>query len=412
MRRLLLYILFLLLPLSLCAQTAVTSSDTVVLQAFKDNDIPITYNNKIKLLPGGKEKFEDLFANIKKAKHHIHLEYFNFRNDSIATILFTLLAEKVKEGVEVRALFDAFGNISNNRPLRNKHLKQMRERGIEIVKFDPIRFPYLNHILHRDHRKIVVIDGKIGYTGGINIADYYVDGLPGIGEWRDFHIRIKGSAVKNLQAIFLKIWNKETKQHIGGPEYFPNPETIPQEERVTLAIVDREPRVTPKAIRKAYSTSILAAEKKIQIVNPYFLPTRSVRKAIHKAIENGTEVEIIIPYRSDIPFTPAASLFSANRLRKRGAQIYLYNQGFHHAKVMMVDNKFCTVGTANLDSRSLRYDYETNAFIFDDKITKELFDLFQEDKTKSILLDKDFWDSRTGWQKFVGWFAHLLTPFL
>ena len=110
--------------------------------------------------------------------------------------------------------------------------------------------------------------------------------------------------------------------------------------------------------------------------------------------------------------SPAASLFSANRLRKRGAQIYLYNQGFHHAKVMMVDNKFCTVGTANLDSRSLRYDYETNAFIFDDKITKELFDLFQEDKTKSILLDKDFWDSRTGWQKFVGWFAHLLTPFL
>ena len=410
MRRLFLSIL-LLLPLWLYAQTT-TSSDTLVLQTFAENKIPITHNNRIKLLPGGKEKFQDLFAAIKKAKHHIHLEYFNFRNDSIATILFTLLAERVKEGVEVRALFDAFGNISNNRPLKNKHLKQMREIGIEIVKFDPIRFPYLNHILHRDHRKIVVIDGVIGYTGGINIADYYVDGLPGIGEWRDFHIRIEGSAVKNLQAIFLKIWNKQTKQHIGGPQYFPNPENIPQEERVTLAIVDREPRVTPKAIRKAYSTSILAAENKIQIVNPYFLPTRSVRKAIHQAIESGTKVEIIIPYRSDIPFTPAASLYSANRLRKRGAQIYLYNQGFHHAKVMMVDNKFCTVGTANLDSRSLRYDYETNAFIFNNEVTQELFHLFQEDKTKSIPLDKEFWESRTGWQKFVGWFAHLLTPFL
>lgn len=411
MRRYLISIV-LLLPFWLFAQEANLASDTLVIDAFTKDNIPITHNNKIKLLPGAKEKFEDLFAAIKEAKHHVHLEYFNFRNDSIATELFNLLAQKVEEGVEVRALFDAFGNLSNNQPLKKRHIKKIRSTGVEIVKFDPIRFPYINHIIHRDHRKIVVVDGKIGYTGGINIADYYINGLEDIGEWRDFHIRIDGSAVKYLQKIFLTIWNKETKQHIGGPLYFPNPETIAEEQRVTLAIVDREPKVTPKSIRKAYSTSILAAENKIQIVNPYFLPTRSVKKAIHQAIKKGTEIEIIIPLKSDIPFTPAASLYAANKLRKKGANVYLYNEGFHHAKVMMVDDRFCTVGTANLDSRSLRYDYETNAFIFNNKITKDLSNLFEEDKTKSVPLDSQFWKSRTGWQKFVGWFAHLFTPFL
>lgn len=129
----------------------------------------------------GREKFTDLFEAIRHARHHIHLEYFNFRNDSIANSLFDLLAEKVKEGVEVRAMFDAFGNWSNNQPLKKHHLQAIKARGIEIVKFDPITFPYINHAMHRDHRKIVVIDGKTGYTGGMNIADYYINGLPKIG---------------------------------------------------------------------------------------------------------------------------------------------------------------------------------------------------------------------------------------
>lgn len=139
-------------------------SDQMVLNFLQESGIPITHGNKVKLLKSGREKFEDLFEAIRGAKHHIHLEYFNFRNDSIANALFDLLAEKVKEGVEVRALFDAFGNWSNNKPLKKRHLKAIRERGIEIVKFDPFKFPYINHAAHRDHRKIVVIDGKIGYT--------------------------------------------------------------------------------------------------------------------------------------------------------------------------------------------------------------------------------------------------------
>ena len=174
------------------------TSDSLVLNFLKESGIPISDNNKVKLLKSGREKFIDLFETIREAKHHVHLEYFNFRNDSIANALFDLLAEKVKEGVEVRAMFDAFGNWSNNKPLKKRHLKKIRERGIEIVKFDPFAFPYINHAAHRDHRKIAVIDGKVAYTGGMNIADYYINGLPKIGTWRDMHMRIEGDAVNEI----------------------------------------------------------------------------------------------------------------------------------------------------------------------------------------------------------------------
>ena len=374
--------------------------------------IPVTYNNKVELLMTGHDKFVDLFETIRHARHHIHLEYFNFRNDSIANALFDLLAEKAKEGVEVRAMFDAFGNWSNNQPLRKEHLKAIRARGIEIVKFDPITFPYVNHAMHRDHRKIVVIDGKIGYTGGMNIADYYINGLPKIGKWHDIHINIEGDAVRYLQGIFLTMWNKETGQHIGGPAYFPNLPQLPDSIAEEIAIVDRTPRETPRSISHAYTVSIEAAQKNIQIVNPYFVPTKSIRMAIKKALKKGTKVEIMIPAVSDIPFTPEASLYIVHKLMKRGAKIYLFKGGFHHSKVMMVDKSFCTVGTANLNSRSLRYDYETNAFIFDPATTNELNTMFERDKQNSILLTPQIWKERSGWKKFVGWVGNLLTPFL
>ena len=353
-----------------------------------------------------------VFENIRHARHHIHLEYFNFRNDSIANALFSLLAEKVKEGVEVRAMFDAFGNWSNNQPLKERHLKSIRAQGIEIVKFDPITFPWVNHAIHRDHRKIVVIDGKIGYTGGMNIADYYINGLPKIGKWHDMHIHLEGDAVRYLQGIFLTMWNRETGQHVGGPAYFPDTQQLPDSIAEEIAIVDRTPRETPRSISHAYAASIQAAQKSIRIVNPYFVPTKSIRKAIKNALKKGTEVEIMIPAVSDIAFTPDASFYIAHKLMKKGAKIYLFNGGFHHSKIMMVDSTFCTVGTANLNSRSLRYDYETNAFIFDPKTTNELNAMFERDVQNSTLLTPEVWKKRSGWKKFVGWVGNLMTPFL
>ena len=388
------------------------ASDSAVIQFLSDADIPVTTNNKIHLLKSGKEKFDDLFSAIKKAKHHIHLEYFNFRNDSIANELFTLLAHKAQEGVEIRALFDAFGNWSNSRPLKKKHLKNLRKKGIEIYHFDPLRFPYINHVFHRDHRKIVVIDGTIAYVGGMNIADYYIKGLPEIGEWRDMHVRIEGKATHYLQEIFLSIWNKTTKQNISGTVYFPIYSDTTFHKGKSIAIVDRTPKKSPKQIRQTYAKSIDVAKSNIQIVNPYFLPTRSIRKALKSALKRGINVEIMISAKADIAFTPEGSIRVAHNLMKKGAHIYLYNGGFHHSKVMMIDSTFCTVGTANLDSRSLRYDYEVNAFIFDKEITEELSEIFEKDKQNCTMLTPEEWRKRSVWKRFVGLLAQMCTPFL
>ncbi len=460
-------ILSLLAALTLGPLHAQEGADGVLYRYLEDNGIPVTQGNHLQLLTSGHDKFVDLFEAVRRARHHIHLEYFNFRNDSIANTLFDLLAEKVSEGVTVRAMFDAFGNSSNNRPLKQAHVDSLRARGIEIVEFDPLKFPWLNHVLHRDHRKIVVIDGVVGYTGGMNIADYYINGLPEIGEWRDMHLRIEGDAVRYLQGIFLTMWNSETGQHVGGPEYFPeengadnvtsleagsvtSPEadtetaaspseaplsaprlvsikadttlftrflTLPGADTLAspsapVAIVDRVPRETPRAIGRVYATAIASARQRLQIVNPYFVPTHGVRKALRKALKRGIDVEIMLPSVSDIPFTPDGAFYVAHRLMKRGAKVYLYDKGFYHAKIMMVDTTYCTVGTANLNSRSLRYDYETNAFLIDPVITRHLSDLFERDKLSSTLMTPAYWKQRPRRRKIVGWFANLMTPIL
>ncbi len=392
------------------------ASDSLFARYLHKTSIPITQNNEVFLLKSGREKFNHLFSDIEKSRHHVHLEYFNFRNDSIARELFTHLIGKTAEGIKVRALFDAFGNMSNNQPLRKEHLDTLRKRKIEIETFDPIKFPYVNHIWSRDHQKIVVIDGTVGYTGGMNIADYYINGLPEIGEWRDMHIRIKGPAVEKLQEAFLYSWNKETKQQLYEKEFFPytndSIRSIKTNGKAQVAIIERIPKKAPASIRHAYIAAIDAAQRKIQIINPYFTPTSSIKKAIKRAIKRGVRVEIMIPGKSDIPFTPDAALYTANKLRKKGAHIYIYNGGFHHSKVMMIDDRFCTVGSTNLNSRSLRYDYEINAFIFDLPITAELNEIFTNDKQNSTVLTKEAYKDRSIWKRFVSWFAHLFTPVL
>lgn len=386
------------------------NADSLVIQFLEERHIGISDDNQITLLKTGRDKFNDLFEHIRQARHHIHMEYFNFRNDSIGAEVSHLLKQKVEEGVEVRVLFDAFGNSSNDRPLKKKHLKALREDGIDIVKFDPMRFPYINHAYHRDHRKIVVIDGKVGYTGGMNVADYYIHGLPNIGDWHDMHMRIEGSAVHDLQDIFLDMWKKATKQKIEGEEYYP--EMTERKGDKVVAIVDRKPLVTPKDIRQTYMESIRQAEEKVQIISPYFTPTKPIRRELKKAAKRGVDLQIMISEKSDIPFTPDAVFYFTHKLMKQGATIHIYRGGFHHTKIMMVDDSFCTVGSANLNSRSLYYDYEANAFIFNQETTRELIELFEGEKEHCVVMTPEYWKKRSGWKKFVGWFAHLFTPFI
>lgn len=405
---------------NVCAQT----SDSLIVENLRDEGITFSHNNSVTLLMSGQEKFDDMFQAIRQARSSVHLEYFNFRNDSIASLLFRLLAQKAKEGVEVRALFDGFGNDSNNRPLKRKHLKQMRSMGIEIYEFDPVNFPWVNYVFHRDHRKIVVIDGKIAYTGGMNVADYYINGTEVVGEWRDMHCRIEGDEVNTLQKIFLRMWNKVTGQNVYGAKYYRGyhgadyitglkPDTCCTAGKKMVGIINREPRVTNKIIRKFYTDAINEAKDSIKLVNPYLTLNNTLKRALRNAVKRGVKVEIMVSAHSDIPLTPDCVFYNVHNLMQHGVDVWIYKKGFHHTKIIMVDGRFCTVGSANLNARSLNFDYEENAVIIDPCTTKELNDMFERDKAESFKLTEETWDEwRTPWQKFVGWFASLLTPFL
>lgn len=399
-------------------------SDSTIVRQLREEGIRFSDNNSVTLLMSGQEKFDDMFCAIRQARSSVHLEYFNFRNDSIASLLFDLLAEKAKEGVEVRALFDGFGNDSNNQPLLKKHIKAIRKRGIEIYEFDPIRFPWINHVFHRDHRKIVVIDGQIAYTGGMNVADYYIKGTPQVGEWRDMHCRIDGDEVNTLQAIFLRIWNKTARQNVHGAKYFRGirggyyfhnlkPDTCCTAGHKMVGIINREPRTSNKIIRQFYINAINDAKDSIKLVNPYLTLTGKLKRALKRAVKRGVKVEVMVSAKSDIPLTPDCVFYNVHKLMKHGVDVYIYEPGFHHTKIIMVDGLFCTVGSANLNSRSLRFDYEENAVIIDPCTTAELSHMFDHDKTRSFKLTPEKWkEFRTGWQKFVGWFAHFLAPVL
>ena len=413
-------IFFCLLSLAAFSQ----GSDSLIVQQMRVEGIKFSLNNSVVLLTTGQEKFDDMFAAIDRARSSVHLEYFNFRNDSIADCLFDLLAKKASEGVKVRALFDGFGNDSNNRPLKKKHLRALRERGIEIYEFDPVQFPWVNHVFHRDHRKIVVIDGNVAYTGGMNVADYYIKGTEVVGSWRDMHCRIEGQEVNTLQAIFIKIWNKVTCQNVHGAEYYRGndsldyfdnlkPDTCKSAGNKMVGIINREPRTSNKIIRSFYTKAINASKDSIKLINPYLTLNRTLKKALRNAVKRGVKVEVMVSTHSDIPLTPDCVFYNVHKLMKQGVIVWMYQPGFHHTKVIMVDGKFCTVGSANLNARSLRFDYEENAIIVDKETTLQLSNLFDKDKADSFRLTSETWNKfRTPCQKFVGWFAHLLAPWL
>ena len=400
---------------------AQVASDSLIEMQLKEKGISFSDNNSITLLMNGQEKFDDMFCAIRQAQSSVHLEYFNFRNDSVASLLFDILAEKVKEGVEVRALFDGFGNFSNNKPLKKRHVRDIRKSGIEIYEYNPIGFPWVDDLFNRDHRKIVVIDGKIAYTGGMNVADYYIEGTEVVGEWHDMHCRIEGDEVNTLQKIFLRMWNKVSGQDIHGAKYYRGRgdtsyfENLKQDTCVTAGkkkagIINREPVASSDIIRTFYLDAINDAKDSIKIINPYFTLSHKLKKALRKAVKRGVKVEIMLSVKSDIPLTPDCGFYNAHKLMKHGVDVWMYTPGFHHTKIITVDGKFCTVGSANLNARSLRFDYEDNVVIIDSCTTNQLDELFNSEKKNCFKLTEKTWDEwRTPWKKFVGWFASLIS---
>ena len=394
------------------ADTIIYRADSLIVKQLRKKGVRFSHNNSVTLLTTGQEKFDDLFKAIDQAKSSIHLEYFNFRNDSINNELIHHLAAKAKEGVEVRAVFDGFGNASNNRPMKKHKIEAIRKQGIEIYEFKPMEFPWLQDIFNRDHRKIVIIDGKIAYTGGMNVADYYIKGTEIVGSWHDMHCRIEGDEVNTLQKIFLRMWFLVSGQKVHGAKYYrgiTNADYINDLKKDTcrsagnkmVGIINREPHVTKDIIRYFYINAINDAKDSIKLINPYFTLSHSLKKAFRNAIKRGVKVEILLSVKSDIPLTPDCGFFNAHQLMKAGCQIWLYKPGFHHTKIIMVDGQFCTVGSANLNARSLRWDREENAVIIDACTTHELNQIFEQQKKDSFLLTEE-----------KCWFAHLLSPFL
>ena len=316
LRRITLYIL---LGISLLSDAQ--TSDSLIVKQLRERGVTFSHNNAVTLLMSGQEKFDDMFAAIRQAKKSVHLEYFNFRNDSIANLLFDILAVKAAEGVEVRALYDGFGNSSNNQPLKKEHVERIRKTGVQLYEFNPVRFPWIDDIFNRDHRKIVVIDGKIAYTGGMNVADYYINGTEVVGEWHDMHCRIEGDEVNTLQKIFLRMWKKVTGEDIHGPQYYRGlgdtsyitglkPDTTATAGNKMIGIINREPHVTKAIIRDFYLNAINDAQDTIKLINPYFTLNHKLKKALKNAVKRGVKVELMLSVKSDIPLT-AASVQSA-----------------------------------------------------------------------------------------------------
>lgn len=362
---------------------------------FQQLGLPIYEGNTTRILPTGEIKFRDLFEAVEKAEKYILMDYFKFQQDSICGALLEILRRKVQQGVEVKIIFDSFGNKSSDLPLSDTLQTRIRESGIEIAAFDPVRFPWINHLMHRDHHKIAIIDGKTVYTGGMNVADYYLHGKPKVGKWRDMHIRMDGPIVQAYEELFWKMWHKEQP-----PSPLPRkgeclPSLMGGVGGGSVAFASRWPKETPKIMRQTYSIAIDNADHLIQIVNPYAMLFGEVRAALRRALERGVRVQFMVSTKSDGKVNDDVIGLEMRKLMKRGAEVYYYGDGFHHSKVMMIDSLFCTVGTTNLDARSLCFDYEVNAFIFSPATTHELQQIFYDDIEKSsTLLTPEVWKER------------------
>jgi len=361
-------------------------------------------HNRVKIFTNGKENFESILNDLNNAKDHIHLEYYIFDADKIGNKIKDILVDKAKAGLEVRVIYDGVGSWG----LKKHFLKEMKEAGVMVHPFLPVRLPlFTSKVNYRNHRKIIVIDGKIGYVGGMNIADRYIEGDK-LGPWRDTHLRLEGNAVKALQLIFGVDWDFVCQKTFDTLErYFP-PKTYQEGKLVQIAASGPDSELS--YIMETYFTAIATARKNIYIITPYLIPTESILTALRTASIGGVDVKIIIPKKSDSYWVNFSSLSYVEKLLKHGIRVYLYNKGFNHSKVMTVDGVFSSVGTANMDYRSFDYNLEVNAIIYDQQIASELDIQFYKDLENSEEIDLVRWKKRSLGIKIKHSFARVLAP--
>jgi cardiolipin synthase len=351
-------------------------------------EYPMRKSN-LKFFTHGQQLFDDYFQTIKQAKHHIHILFYIVKTDQISQQFCDLLKQKAKEGVEVRLLVDWIGSFG----LPKKVIRSLQESGIKFSYSHRPTFPYFFYRLNRrNHRKITVIDGKIGYIGGFNIGKEYIGQDPKFGDWRDYHLKVTGEGVQDLQTQFFDDWAAATKEKLFSKnDYFPEIEsgTIPHKFIATNG----------HFLEIDYVHLINQAKKELIIGSPYFIPSKKVMKALLDALRRGVKVTILVPLKADHPFVKEAAFPYFYRLLKAGAQIYRFYKGFYHAKVIIIDNDICDIGTANFDKRSFFLNSEINCYIHDKQFIKTVRTAVNQDLANAEKLTLDFWRKRTLWER-------------
>lgn len=371
----------------------------------QNSDAKAYPNNKIDILSEGKATFEAMFEAIENARDHIHIEFFIFGNDKISNKLRELLIQKAKEGVRVRMIYDYWGSFF----LSRMYLKTLRDAGVYLRSFLPFRLRLgRSKINYRNHRKLLIVDGKIGFTGGINVADRYYSGNS-LGIWRDTFARFEGAATHGLQQLFLNDWYFVERKLITDSKYYP----IPEKFGVNLVqIVSSGPDTEWETIMQGISSAIMSATKYVYIHTPYFIPNEVIENCIHMSAMSGVDVRLMIPAHSDSRLSDACTSSYMGHVLEAGVKVYSYEDGFLHSKAIVIDDFISIVGSANLDERSFNQNFEANAFIYDIDTAMELKELFESDIDSCTVLTLDAWNSRKRSQKLKESFARLFSPLM
>lgn len=338
-------------------------------------------NNETEIYTSGYEFFPSLLMEIGKAEHHIHLDTFIISCDPLGQIVADALIDKARQGVEVRVIYDDVGSWKT----KNRFFDRMRAEGIEIYAFMPVRFPiFTSKVNYRNHRKICVIDGEVGFIGGMNIANRYVKGIKKLA-WRDTHVKITGAAVYGLQRAFLVDWFFVSRELITDHVYYPVSKVA--ENNSLIQIVTSSPTSLWPEIEQGYVRVLTSAKQYVYMETPYFLPTDPILFAMRTAALSGVDVRLMIPYETDTKIVEWASRTYVLATVKAGVKVYLYKAGFNHSKLLVADDSIATIGSTNVDFRSFENDFEANAFFYDKKIALEVKDIFLKDQEECVSLE-------------------------
>ncbi len=360
----------------------------------------------IRIYTQGADKFNDLLADIRQATAHIHIQYYIFCDDEVGNRFKSALIEKAREGVKVRLMYDDVGCWN----VKDSFFNEMKEVGIEVYPFLKVAFPiFTSKVNYRNHRKIVVIDGQIGYMGGMNIADRYEKGT-NWGAWRDSHFRIIGKGVYGLQAAFLTDWYVVSKQLLNDKIYYP-PTSVYNEENI-LQIVTSGPVGQWRTLLHAYIFAIANAKQYIYIQTPYFLPTEGLNQALLIAALGGIDVRLMLPKKSDTRTVNMATHSFVDELIKAGVKVYFYEPGFLHAKMLVIDDALSCIGSANMDFRSFEHNFEVSAFVYDTTFAKQMKRVFHHDMQQCERLIATRWLKRPWQQRLAESFMRLFSPLL